>query len=326
MKKSIALVAMCATALSPVLSTAAYADTVPAVTANSADGSTVAAMGSTCDLVATGYEVGNDDRWSADIVVGAVSQVGTTDETDEVLGTRDVIESSIMHAGTYVPSTLEIRGDPFRNGGSVNMFGNQWSTAGYWTDSTYNFTADYDSTFAHAFSCAISQEVYHPPVLIPGHGVIGHYVVDPDANGNEEAKQNSCNAFNAQGTSFEHYGEDHGQCLFVVDEEATEDSYTEEYYDAPALVATLPQTAIEQDQTDTLTSFEDHGGPVQVTGELFVGKAVICISPGSKGGAWRVQNGYTGTKCTTDWFKVAPTPQGSTTSNGTYTSVPNYTL
>jgi hypothetical protein len=91
--------------------------------------------------------------------------------------------------------------------------------------------------------------------------------------------------------------------------------------------------AVNQDQNDTLDAFEDHGGRVDVTGEYFVGKAVICISPGSKGGAWRAQNGYSGGSfsgpaagCNTPYFKIAPTLSGTTTSQGTFTSVPNYNL
>jgi hypothetical protein len=98
------------------------------------------------------------------------------------------------------------------------------------------------------------------------------------------------------------------------------------------LIATLAGAPVDQDQTDSIYAFEDHGGPVQVTGEFHVGQAVICISPSTGGakkgvpGEWRTQNGYTGDKCTTEWFKVAPWGAGTEGSNGTYISVPNYSL
>ncbi len=69
-----------------------------------------------------------------------------------------------------------------------------------------------------------------------------------------------------------------------------------------------------------------------MTGEYHVGQTVICISPSGptkKGvpGAWRQQNGYTGNKCTTDWFvNHAVWGSGTEGSNGTYISVPDYAL
>ena len=60
---------------------------------------------------------------------------------------------------------------------------------------------------------------------------------------------------------------------------------------------------------------------------MFVGKVVVCISPsktvkGGVPGAWQNHNGYTGTKCNTAYFNVAPWGGGSQDSNGTYISVP----
>jgi hypothetical protein len=90
---------------------------------------------------------------------------------------------------------------------------------------------------------------------------------------------------------------------------------------------------VDQDQTDTLLAHEDEGGPVQAEGGPFhIGQVVICISPSTstkKGvpGAWRQQNGYTGDKCTTDWFvNHAVWGSGTESSNGTYISVPDYDL
>lgn len=143
--KYVMIAAACATAMTPIGATIAWADTIPEPTADAADSATLAAMETTCDALAATYDTGNGDIWAGNVIEGAVTKVsGPT----EVAGTRDIDESSIQHAGTYIPATLEIRGDPFRIGGSVNMFGDQWSTAGQWTDSTYNYTADFGSTFA----------------------------------------------------------------------------------------------------------------------------------------------------------------------------------
>lgn len=307
----------------------AYADTVSPPSAAGADATTLAAMESQCDALAAvhGPATGDNDHWSATVVEGAVTLVSGPTET----GNRVIDNSSIVGTGTYVPSVLEIRGNPMRIGGSVNMFGDQWATAGYYPDSTYNFTADFASTFAHAFSCNIYQAIYHPAVH---HDQLGHWILDPDAHGNEEANTNNCNAFD---TSLPlgppNGGTTQANCLYIVDEVAHDNPA---YWDdnPPALVGNEPGTAVNQDQTDNLNGFEDHGGPVQVTGEYHVGQPVICISPGSKGGSWRAQNGYSGGSftntnpatpgCNTNWFKATTWFSGSTTSNGTFISVPNY--
>jgi hypothetical protein len=338
---------MCSTALSPIMATAAYADTVPEPLADAASSATLGAMETQCDALAAGYDTGDGDIWSGVVVPGAVTKVsGPT----EISGTRDIDESTIAYAGTYVPANTEIRGGPFRIGGSVNMFGDQWSTAGYWTDSTYSFTAEFSSTFSHAFTCEISQEDYNAAyeVYVPAEGA---YVVNGDFGDSEAAVRGNCAAFTAQGFPLEtrpawwgveiyRGGSDaRPHCRF----EGTQAHYetVPESWDPPIMRYTLAGTPVNQDQTDSLYAFEDHGGPVQVTGEFKIGQVVICISPSTtlkKGvpGAWRPQNGYGGGNmaetlpatagCNTQWFKVAPWGSGSTTSNGTYISVPNYSF
>lgn len=50
--KIISIVAMCSTALSPIMATAAYADTVPTPIADAADSATMSAMETQCDAFA----------------------------------------------------------------------------------------------------------------------------------------------------------------------------------------------------------------------------------------------------------------------------------
>src|SRR5690606_6380296 len=88
--------------------------------------------------------------------------------------------------------------DPYRVGGSVNLFGEQHASSAYYDDSTYNFTADFDSTFAHAFSCNIYQEVYHAEQEIH-HPAVGVYVIAGDFGASEAAVRGNCAAFTAQG-------------------------------------------------------------------------------------------------------------------------------
>ena len=178
------------------------------------------------------------------------------------------------------------------------------------------------STYSHAFSCDISQAVYHPEVIIPAHGVLGYYD-NPGAG--------DCGGL----TPAHHkWGEDIGACIFTQTGDAEDEQITQAFNDPAAFVVNEAGVAINQSQTDSdVASFEEHGGIVQVSAEYYVGQAVICNSPGSKGGTWRVQNGYNGGSftgpaagCNTPYFKIAPWGNGSQTSNGTFTSVPNYSL
>lgn len=345
--KTLMLAAVSVSALSPLASTAVWADTIPEPVANAANSATQSAMQTQCDALAAGYDTGDGDRWEGTVVVGAITKVsGPT----EVAGTRDIDEATVMHAGTYVPSTTEIRGAPFRIGGSVNLFGDQWSTAGYWTDSTYNYRADFETTYSHAFSCNITQENYNPAyeIHVPAEGA---YVVNGDFGDSEAAVRGNCAAFTAQGFPLETRPDWWGVELFRGGSDAkphcrfegtqAHDETVPESWDPPVLQYTIAGTPVDQSQTDSLYAFEDHGGPVQVTGEYKIGQAVICISPSTtlkKGvpGVWRPQNGYNGGNmleltpavagCNTKYFMVAPWGSGSTTSNGTYISVPNYSF
>ena len=324
---------LAATALlsSTIMSTPAFADTVTPPTANAADGTTLAAMQTQCDALAAAHDTANGDIWSGEVVEGAVTLVaGPT----EVGGTRVIDESSIQGIGTFVPSVREIRGNPFRTGGSVNLFGDQWATAGYYPDSTYNFTADFTSTFSHAFSCNILDAVYHP--LVPGE----HHDAVPVQGFYTNPQDNSRGDCQGIGPDNPHWGTNIGACIWTQTapaQPAYDDPDTPAYNSDPVFVVNEPGTAINQDQTDNLDGFEDHGGVVQVTGEYHIGQVVICISPGPKGGSWRAQNGYNGGSftgagsppapgCNTKYFKVAPWGNGSQTSNGTWTSVPDYNL
>jgi hypothetical protein len=319
-----ALFATAALLSSSIISSPAWADTIPTPTAAGPDSTTLDAMQTQCDALAAAHDTGNGDIWSAQVVQGAATLVaGPT----EVEGTRVVDEESIVGTGTFVPSTLEIRSGPFRIGGSVNMFGDQWATAGYYPDSTYNYTADFTSTFSYAFSCDIYDAVYHAAVHHDATPPEGYYT----NNGTHPSEgEGSCQGLSPANPN---WGHDLGNCIWTQTAPGQPAYDDPAYNDEAVFVVNEAGTPINQDQTDNLSAFEDHGGPVQVTGEYHVGQVVICISPGSKGGSWRTQNGYGGGSltgpaagCNTPYFKVAPWWAGSTTSNGTWVSVPDYNL
>jgi hypothetical protein len=90
---------------------------------------------------------------------------------------------------------------------------------------------------------------------------------------------------------------------------AAHDEPGEDTWDAPALVGNEAGTAIEEEQTDTLTAHEDAGEGFDTSETLVIGQVVVCISPTTstqtkKGapGTWVAKNGYSGEKCTTDWY------------------------
>jgi hypothetical protein len=326
-RKLLTVAVMCATSLSSMMSTAALADNNPPL--HSEPGAVIIdGMQDQCDNLAANHDTGNGDIWYGDIVLGAVTLVaGPT----EVEGTRVIDLSSVVGIGPLHASDPYIAGAPFRVGGSVNLFGNQRASAAYYDDSTYNYTADFDSTYRHAFSCNIYHAVFHPESQ-----QIGHYVIDPDANGNEEnAILHECAAYNARGQHLPlpgYWGDSpHGNCIYIPG------ATVPESYDPPVLNGNEAGTPIDVDQTDLdVTAFEDHGGRFEVSGDLFIGQVVVCISPSNgptakKGvpGTWRPQNGYNGgdpvgpaAGCNTNYFNVAPWGSGSQTSNGTYISVP----
>lgn len=308
--------------------------------ANSANGDTLNAMAAQCAIVAAGHgpATGPNDHWTSQYVTGDVTLGSGPTQVD---GTKNVDNSSIQPLGTYVPSVKEIRGDVVRTGGSVNMFGEQWSTAGYYPDSTYNYTANYNSTFAHAFTCNIYKATYHPAV--PGQY---HPAVAPQGcytnpgHDHCDLTTHYCNSDDAPGWGTSYANNDN--CLWhqiVPGQDAYSDPDTPASWDAATLFDNEPGGSVNQDQTDlNVASFEPHGGQLNVTGEHDDGQVVICISPGPKGGSWRAQNNYGGgalnststnpvlVGCNTPYFKIAPITSGSTTSQGTFTSVPQYSL
>jgi hypothetical protein len=318
----------------PVLNGSALAAvTVTTPTADPADSTTLAEMQTQCDALAALHNTNNGDEWTGEIVEGDVTLFsGPTEVGTHSIG--DAIDDPIG-SGTFTPESLSILGDPYRNGGSVNMFGVLQSTGGHYSASIYDFEGDFTTTFAHAFSCDIFQAVFHEEQTIH-HPAEGIYVINGDFGDSEDAVRGNCAAFTAQGQdptdlpdwwgeAFHGGSDDKPHCKF--EGTPAEDEVIPESFDDPVLVGNEAGTPVNQEQTDTLIAHEDAGEGFDIGETVLIGQAVICISPSTttkKGvpGAWRTQNGYTGDKCTTAWFNIAPWGHGSQDSNGTYISVP----
>jgi hypothetical protein len=258
--------------------------------------------------------------WSS-AVVNVVDTENAPIITDtEIPGTR---------AGVGTPSYagLSIGAGPYRTGGSVNMFGDQIATTRtFAAGSSFNFDRNTSITTNYSYSCELTEktEFYTPPVIIPGTPVQGYYVVNPSANGNDDANQRACDARNAIGSTHPGWGDDTQQCLFVKTGDAVPETTIPGFWTAgPDLVTVVPgQSASQTDVTNEYNLVGLDSVPYTENGNWFVDKVVICISPKKLPGIWTKQNGYTGINCNTAYFNTAPWGGGSQTSNGTYISVP----
>ena len=305
----------------PVLNTSAWAavtilDPIPDPQGPSA--ATLAAMEDQCDLKATNHgtawEGELDESSIVPTLISGPTEVAPLHTIDDAIGDP-------VGAGTFTPGSVSILGDPFRIGGSVNMFGVLQSTGGHYSASEYDFRANFETTFSFAFNCHMTETVN-----APAEGV---YVIAGDFGDSEDAVRGNCAAFTAQGDNdprpdwwgepFHGGNPDNPHCMFVGT------PAHEEEQDRPDEAG----TPIEETQTDNLLAHEDAGEGFDIGDTVLIGQAVICISPTTstqtkKGvpGTWVAKNGYTGDKCTTAWFNVAPWGHGSQDSNGTYISVP----
>jgi hypothetical protein len=342
---------LAATALlsSSILSSPGYA-AVTGVTAPSPDpvgldAANLAAAGLVCDAAAVTADLDGPDELS-DHYAGAVNEgTATLKSGPTEVGTessRTLTSDKTPGVGsTYTPAHRDILGDPYRNGGSVNMFGLQESVGGYYSSSQYDFEASFTTTFTHPYTCDISKQVYHAAVHIEGdhhdavhHDQVGHWIVRPDFRGNEEAATNNCNAFNLSLPGGPHNANsdtDQANCQYIVDtaaydEPAYDDPDTDiaAYWDDAVAVGNVAGGSFDQTQTDTLDGHESSGAGYFDAATVLIGQVVVCISPTTgttkKPGAWVLKNGYTGTKCTTAWYS-GTTPYSL--SNYAGTNIPN---
>ena len=280
---------------------------------------TLPGMQATCDAAALAHDTDGPggDIWTGQVVLGPVTLAGGPVES----GTHSIanaIPGTLVGAGTFTPAHTAILGDPYRNGGSVNMFGIKEAVGGHYSASTYDFMGTFKTTYAHAFSCDIFKSLYHPAVDI-FHPAVGIYVIAGDFGGSEDAVRNECVAYTNLGDNSPrpdwwgnpyHGGTaDNPHCVFQGTPAYTE--HHEAYNDPPVLVGNEAQTAINVDQFNTLRAHEDAGEGFDTSATLIIGQVVVCISPSKTGtklpGAWTKQNGYTGDKCTTDWYNGGAT-------------------
>jgi hypothetical protein len=184
-----------------------------------------------------------------------------------------------------VAESVQVATDPFRIGGSVNMFGMAHVVAAHWDFSQYDFTQLFDWQSTYTFTCNMTETVPTPALGL-------HRWVGPE-QANQAAKDECV------GTNSAHEFDDRGvQCEWYETVEAgTENQVRDDEYGSIGPVS----------ESGTLNGHEDHGGSIPVNeGEVTAPdvQVVVCISPMKKAGTWTKKNGYTGDKCTTTWYNT----------------------
>ncbi|HEX4848958.1 MAG TPA: hypothetical protein VFV30_12510 [Novosphingobium sp.] len=293
--------AMVATSFAPIFAAPAFA-----VEANA---TTDSAMETACTALApTNLLHDGTPAGSAEVGNVVATEAAPVVTETEQPGTR-----AGVGAPTY--SNLSIGAGPFRTGGSVNMFGDQIATTRtFAAGSTFLFDRETSVTTSYTWDCTVTvkTETYTPPQ--PAQGFYINNGTNPSGGGG------SCAGLNPNNPN---WGQDIGNCTWNETAPAVEGGWTA----GPDVVTVVPQGPTSQtDVTNEygltgtdLTPYVQNAGPGDY---WYVGKVVICISPKRLPGIWTQQNGYTGDKCTTAWFNVAPWGGGSQDSNGTYISVP----
>ena len=302
---------------SPALAAVTLLDPVPAADPTGLNDANLALAQAQCDAAAATYDLDGPSEdsniYTGEVVEGTASLVsGPTEVGTHTFAANGVGEQT--GAGTFTPAHRDILGNPYRNGGSVNMFGIQEAVGGHYSNSSYDFEGTFTTTYAHPYTCTINVEVFHAAVH---HNVQGHYINCDfgHGQGNDNGgagtcdengePQGSCAAHNATGDTLPFWGEDTEQCKFIVTHEAYDDPA---YHDDPAPVATgVPGGSYNQDQTDTLLAHESFGEGFDTSETLIIGQVVVCISPKKLPGTWTKQNGYTGSLCTTAWYNGGAT-------------------
>jgi hypothetical protein len=277
-------------------------------------------MQATCDAAAAAADTdgAGGNVWTGEVNLGAVTLFAGPTET----GSHSISDAigDPVGAGTFTPAHRDILGNPFRNGGSVNMFGIQEAVGGHYSASTYDFDGTFTTTYAHAYTCDLYMALYHPAVH---HDRVGHWIVAPDAQGNEEANTNNCNAFNTALPGGPSNGDPEFQanCQYIVDTAAGDDPA---FNDDPVFDHNVAGGSINVDQEDTLLAHESAGEGFDTSETLLIGQVVVCISPKKLPGTWTKQNGYTGALCTTAWYNGGATLGVSNLNTGShnYVTVP----
>jgi hypothetical protein len=211
---------------------------------------------------------------------------GTVTSGPSVAGDPVIDEESVTGVGVPIPESFVVTTEPFRIGGSPNMFGFGEVVAAHYPDSEYDFTQAFTWVSTYNYTCHMTETVQLPAT---GHH---DWTLDPS-----DPQAAACLAYDRNGLF---QGLDQGQCVWIEDSPGGPDEQ-----DRPDEYG-----SITQNEGGDLNGHESSGGPIPVdpedVGDLDPVQVVVCISPSDTGakrpGAWQKKNGYTGSNCTTLWY------------------------
>lgn len=247
-----------------------------------------------CDTLASAHGTAWTGTLDAGSIVGEITTPPTAD------GSRTDI-TNVVGTGDQVPESIQVHGDPFRIGGSVNMFGFASVIAAHWTDSEYDFTQHFAWQSTYTFTCNMTEAV---PVGI--HTWTGPITAGDPAIAACEGDKNP-HPFDDRGANCE-----------------WQQTGTDNQPRDPEQGTIGPVS-----EGGDLSGHENHGGPVPVDpGQVDLPdvQVVVCISPSTVTkklpGAWTPKNGYSGGSsvqgepgCNTGWYNGGAMNQPSPYDN-----------
>ena len=208
--------------------------------------------------------------------------------------TGDQAKSNFVGIGDPISESIQVATEPYRIGGSVNMFGLAEVVAAHYADSEYDFTQNVTWTSNYAFTCNMTETVHVPD--------LGFHKWTGPIQASDTAKA-ECEFTN----SVAHQYDDRGaNCEFVVSIPAHDENQNRdpEYGDID-----------QPGESGTLGGHASSGGgqlPVDVNAEPIPPvQVVVCISPNpsskkTQSNGWAQKNGYTGPNCNTTYYNSAP--------------------
>lgn len=303
--KSLKIVAMAALVSTSLITTPSFATTATGPNAPSL---------SDMETVCAAYDSdGAGEDYQVVTTPGSVDMGAPTNDLSTVAdieSTRVANHSSL--SSPYGPRSFY--GTVGRHGGSPNLF----STVGYpgitYAGSFVDQQVDQTETDTYHFSCQVQKwdvvGTHQEPVpAVPPQGYYTNPGTNPSGGGG------SCQGLSPDNP---HWGSDIGACIWTETAPGTPaTTQTVNDYGWVNSGDAIPQTLTDGPYYAGTVPYASHVSEAVAVTETnappyFAGDAVVCNSPGKKGGTWTAQNGWTDmTKCTTTYFNGAPYISGA---------------
>lgn len=242
-------------------------------------------------------------------VVYSIEWGATPTSRTEIAGTRapaagaSVVSYSDVSAAGADPSRIG------RNGGSPNLFADDAvARTVVYSNSTYQTLDSYAGTVNYNYHCTPTERVTTTGPAVTRMETQSECV---ERVRNDEALQATPEfiAYGSdQGNAFGAYCQDHRINITVPGEEATAEAPN---YQLSKGYPWAGEGAVTRDITGTDTGMEMNGGQHSFDNQNLRVTAVVCNSPGSKGGTWTPQNGYSGMNCNSTFFSTARQVSGN---------------